>query len=83
MPLQIDLPTGTTPAFPARHAAETTSGTRLLRRTPQGAMAVTRLPRDAPPTIGHLGVLADVAAGQCLSPALPTGQDVQIGRAHV
>lgn len=83
MPTQIDPSNGATTVFPARHAAEVTSGTRLLRRTSHEAVAATRLPEDTPPTLGHLGVLADVAAGQCLSPALPAGQDVRTIGLHL
>lgn len=72
-----------TPLFPPRHAAEELTGTRLQRRTADGATAVTRLPSGAAPTLGHLGVLADVAAGQCLSPALPPGQDVRTISLHL
>lgn len=69
--------------FPPRHAAEELTATRLQRRGVEGASAVTRLPSGVAPTLGHLGVLADVAAGQSLSPALPPGQDVRTISMHL
>lgn len=81
-PLPAPSPDGTA-LFPQRHAAEQLTATRLQRRSVEGASAVTRLPSGVAPTLGHLGVLADVAAGQSLSPALPPGQDVRTISMHM
>lgn len=69
--------------FPPRHGAEVLTAVRIHSREPGIATAVTRLPMAEHASLGQLGVLADVAAGQAVVDKVPEGHGIRTLGLHL
>lgn len=72
-----------TQVFRARHPAEEITGCRVHSRSMEGATALMALPTGTAPSLGHLGMLADIATGQALMGGIRAGQGIRTVGLHL
>lgn len=61
----------------ARHPADELSSCRLHSRSPEGATSLMILPGDMRPSLGHLGMLADISTAQAVAVGLQPGSGIR------